>query len=51
MTMIKSITGDFYLGFSEDGYCEKCGTHYENINEISGCENCIPRKFKEEDYE
>ena len=26
--------------FDDSGYCNHCGTHYENVNAIKGCDKC-----------
>lgn len=38
-----------YLGFDEEGYCKSCGTHYDNVTKLKGCEKCQYWKFEKTD--
>jgi hypothetical protein len=44
-----------FIGVGDAGMCENCeensATHWDNINEVCVCADCIPAIIKEEKYQ
>ena len=38
-----------FIGFSEDGYCNSCGTHWDNVSQFKGCDSCRSKKDEKEE--